>query len=136
MKRNTLTVNDVMTTAVVTIRVHELVREAHADMELGMFRHIPVLDQRGRLVGILSDRDILRSLARGSSVTVAEIMTRNPFTVKPETGAHLAAQIMLDRKIGSLPVVTDEGQLVGLVTETDFLELARRALLSLPLAAT
>jgi CBS domain-containing protein len=103
------------------------------DMAVGAFRHLPVLDDRGRLVGILSDRDILRALARPKSTIVAEIMTRSPVTVKADAAAHTAATIMLDRKIGSLPVVNDDGQLVGLVTETDFLEVARRALLALPL---
>jgi CBS domain-containing protein len=60
-------------------------------------------------------------------------MTHDPVTVRAEASAHVAAQIMLDRKIGSLPVVADDGRLIGLVTQTDFLDVARRALLSLPL---
>jgi len=128
-----LTVNDLMTTAVVTVRSNETIRDAHADMQMGMFRHLPVLDERGRLVGILSDRDVLRALNRHKATLVAEVMTREPLTVTPNTSAHVAAQLMIDRTIGSLPVVNEEGELIGLLTQTDFLEVARRALLSLPL---
>jgi CBS domain-containing protein len=134
MKPRNLTVADLMITAVVTVHADETVRAAHADMELGAFRHLPVLDQRGRLVGILSDRDILRALGRAKATTIAEVMTHDPVTVRADSPAHLAAQIMLDRKIGSLPVVAEDGRLIGLVTQTDFLDVARRALLALPLA--
>ena len=134
MKHRPLTVSDLMVTAVITVHADETVRSAHADMDMGSFRHLPVLDQRGRLVGILSDRDVLRALSRPKEITVAEVMTRDPVTVRPDTGAHVAAQIMIDRKIGSLPVVGEDGHLIGLITQTDFLDVARRALLSLPLA--
>jgi CBS domain-containing protein len=102
-------------------------------MRLGAFRHLPVVDERGRLIGIVSDRDILRALGRPRETTIGEIMTREPVTVRSEAPAHLAAKIMLDRTISSLPVVNDEGRMVGLVTQTDFLDVARRALLALPL---
>jgi CBS domain-containing protein len=133
MKRRTLTVSDLMTTAIITVRPDEAVREAHADMRMGAFRHLPVVDERGRLVGIVSDRDILRTLARPRDTTIAEIMTRDPVTVVADRPAHIAAQIMLDRTIGAVPVVNEEGRLIGLVTQTDFLDVARRALLELPL---
>ncbi len=133
MKSRFLTVADLMVTAVVTIRASELASAARSDMEVGAFRHLPVLDERGRLVGILSDRDLLRALSRPKETLVAEIMTRAPVTVRPEGAAHIAATIMVDRKIGCVPVVADDGQLIGLLTETDFLDVARRALLGLPL---
>ncbi len=133
MNNRALTVDDLMVTAVVTIRADETVRAAHADMQMGAFRHLPVLDERGRLVGILSDRDVLRALSRPKETTIAEVMSRDPVTVTPDSAAHLAARIMLDRKFGALPVVGEDGRLIGLITETDFLEVARRALLALPL---
>jgi CBS domain-containing membrane protein len=133
MKPRHMTVADFMVTAIVTVRADETLGAAHADMEMGAFRHLPVVDARRRLVGILSDRDLLRALGRAKSTTIAEIMTLNPVTVRPETAAHVATALMLDRKIGSLPVVAEDGALVGLVTETDFLDVARRALLALPL---
>jgi len=122
-----------MSTALLTVNVSETIAEAHAEMEVGVIRHLPVVDERGRLVGVLSDRDILRGLAAKQKPRVAEVMSRNPITTRPEANAHAAADLMLDHKISSLPVVDDTGALVGLVTQTDYVELARRALLGLPL---
>lgn len=133
MTRRNLTVSDLMTTAIVTVRPDETVREAHADMQRGCFHHLPVLDERGRLIGMVSDRDILRALNHPKQTTIAEIMTHSPITIEADKSAHLAARIMLDRTIGSLPVVNEEGLMIGLVTQTDFLDVARRALLDLPL---
>ncbi len=135
MKQPKLTVSDLMVTAVVTVREDETLYEAHADMEMGAFRHLPVLDARGRLVGILSDRDLLRALSRSEPTTIGDVMTRAPLTVLADTDAHEAAEIMLDHRIGSLPVVGDDGALIGLITQTDFLDVARRALLRMPLVA-
>ncbi len=86
------------------------------------------------LVGIVSARDLLaaslsqvrefewserRTFLR--SVTVSEAMTAEPITVQPETTLRAAAELMLERKIGCLPVVKPDGTLLGLVTETDML---------------
>ena len=122
-----------MSTAVVTADVGETVKEAHVDMQVGVIRHLPVLDDRRRLVGMLSDRDVLRAVASKRNGRVSEVMTRDVVTIRPEAPAYEAAQVMLDLKIGSLAVVDDDGTLVGLVTQTDYLELARRALLGLSL---
>ena len=103
-------------------------------MQVGVIRHLPVIDDRGRLVGVLSDRDVLRSVAKHKPQRVAEIMTRDVITTRPETLAHVAATLMLDNKISSLMVVDDSTALVGVLTQTDYLELARRSLLGLPLA--
>jgi len=123
-----------MSTAVVTIRADATIADAHADMEAGTVRHLPVVDSRRRLVGIVSDRDILRTLSRPRGTSVAEVMTREVITVKATHSAQGAANLMLERRISALPVVGDDGTLIGVVTQTDYLELARRALLGLPLA--
>ncbi|MDQ3367161.1 MAG: CBS domain-containing protein [Myxococcota bacterium] len=56
MKHRQLTVSDLMTTNLTTVNVTESIKEAHTEMELGGIRHLPVVDDRGRLVGVLSDR--------------------------------------------------------------------------------
>jgi CBS domain-containing protein len=119
-----------MTTAVMTIRANEPLAEARIDMEVGLVRHLPVVDDRGRLVGIVSDRDLVR---RTDKRKVADVMSRDIVTTRPDAPAHLAASMMLEFRIGALPVVDDEGELVGVVTITDYLALARRALLGLQL---
>jgi CBS domain-containing membrane protein len=133
MKKNELRVSDLMTTALITVHAHEMVTSAHAEMQVGVIRHLPVVDDRGRLVGVLSDRDILRARGTRPAKRISEVMTRDVVTVRPEAPASQAATIMLDEKIGSVLVVEDEGTLVGVVTQTDYLELARRSLLGLPL---
>jgi CBS domain-containing membrane protein len=130
MKNYDLKVADLMTTALMTINASEPLGEARVDMEMGLVRHLPVVDDRGRLVGIVSDRDIVR---RTDKKRVADVMSRDVVTTRPDTPAHLAASMMLDFRIGSLPVVDDDGALIGVVTITDYLGLARRALLNLPL---
>ena len=122
-----------MSTAVITADASETVKEAHADMQVGVIRHLPVLDDRRRLVGMLSDRDVLKVVGAKRNGKVADIMTREVVTIRPDAPAHEAARMMMDLKIGSLPVVDDAGTLIGLVTQTDYLDLARRALLGLPL---
>jgi CBS domain-containing protein len=123
---NHLKVSDIMTTAVTTIHVGDTVTDADAEMRIGAIRHLPVVDEHQRLVGILSNRDLLGALAktRGKTVHVAEVMTRNVKTIRASAPARQAAAIMLEHTIGSVPVIGDEGQLVGMVTETDFLRFA------------
>lgn len=96
-------------------------------------RRLPVID-RGRLVGIVSYGD-LREAAPSSiaglslfevsyfwaRLSVRDAMTPDPITVTPETPVREAAQIMLDHKIGGLPVVDAQGRLVGIFTESDIL---------------
>jgi CBS domain-containing protein len=120
-----LTVGDLMTTAVISLQEGATIRRADADMRLAEIRHLPVVDSGGHVVGVVSDRDLLRALSRrGTAVAVAKVMTRHVRTVSPGTPARRAAEIMLAQKIGCLPVVGDEQELVGIVTETDFLRLA------------
>lgn len=133
MKAYNLKVGDLMSTAVISVRTSDPVTEARVQMELGVFHHLPVVDDRGRLVGILSDRDLLRAARLHQPQKVADVMTRDVVTVRPQEPAHRAAAAMLDHKISSLLVVDNAGTLVGVVTLTDYVELARRALLGLPL---
>ena len=126
MRRETLRVEDLMTTAVIALDGTQLIKEAREEMRLAGIRHLPVIDRHEHVIGILSNRDVLGAPQGGR---VAEVMSRHVLTVRPQTPAHEAAALMLHHKIGSLPVVGDEEQLVGVITETDFLGVARRALL-------
>ncbi len=130
MKHRELKVSDLMSTALMTIRDDDPVSEARIDMEMGLVHHLPVIDDRGRLVGIVAERDITR---RGDQRRISQVMSRDVVTTKPDAPAHVAASMMLDYHVGSLPVIDDDGALVGVVTMSDYLHLARRALLGLPL---
>jgi CBS domain-containing membrane protein len=133
MKRNELRVSDLMTTALITVTASEPVTAAHAEMQVGVVRHLPVVDERHRLVGVLSDRDVLRALGHRPAKRIADVMTRDVISVRPETHASEAAALMLELKISSVLVVDDASTLIGMVTQTDYLDLARRSLLGLPL---
>jgi CBS domain-containing protein len=123
------TVTQLMSTDLFTVRPDDLVDLAASVMEWRHIRHVPVEDDEGRLVGLISHRDLLRLLAQGllsrsaKEVTVKEIMVRDLVTVAPETPALEALAMMRRRKVGCLPVVENE-RLVGIVTAYDFLSLS------------
>lgn len=125
-------VGDIMTTPAITVELDLPVLEARQLMATHRIRHLPVTDG-GRLMGIVTDRDIrlnLPSPATSLSVweinflmarlTVGSVMTKTVITVDAERAVAEAGRIMLDHKIGALPVV-DRGVVVGIVTETDML---------------
>lgn len=125
-----LTVEQIMSTALIVARPDEAVDEADFDMRLAGIHHIPVVDSRNHLVGLVAQRDLLLAFARNGKkpVRIRDIMITRVATVAPDAPAHHAVQVLLDRKIGCLPVVAEDGQLVGLVTATDFLNLAHEVL--------
>jgi acetoin utilization protein AcuB len=121
-----------MTAPVITVDVDTPFQEALRLMQERKFRRLPVVDGAGKLVGIVSERDLLHaapSQATSLSVwevnyllwklRVADVMTERVVTVTPELPIEDAAQIMVTSKIGGLPVVDSSGNLVGMITETD-----------------
>jgi CBS domain-containing protein len=133
-----ISVSDFMTKDLVTVREVDDVALAEALLRLGGIRHLPVVRDR-KLVGLLTQRDILRSGAAGKAsareLPVAEVMTREPTSVRPAMGLAHAARLMLERKFGCLPVCDDEGTLVGIVTEADFVRFAADVVKDLDLVA-
>lgn len=125
MRLDTLTVEDLMSVALVMAKPDDSMRRAELTMRYSDVRHLPVIDDRHRVIGIVSDRDVLRALhgRRKRPARVRDIMTRRVYRVHPDTPAHEAAGMMTEHKIGALPVVGIDGRLVGLLTETDFLRL-------------
>jgi len=115
----------VMTRDVVVVAPAAGAAAARQMMRRLEIRHLPVLDG-GRLVGVLSDRDLLRAdaLAPGpAQITCGEVMTPAPVTCLPDASIGRVAELMLEHKIDSVPVVSLDGRLVGLVTSTDLLGL-------------
>ena len=128
------TVGQFMTTDVFTVHPEDLVDLAASVMEWEHIRHVPVEDHDGKLVGLVSHRALIRLLGRGSRkgseetpVAVRDIMRPETFTVSPDTSSLEAIETMRQHRVGCLPVV-DEGKLVGIVTEHDFIEVARSLL--------
>ena len=132
-----MTVRDWMTSEVSSVRRNDKLTIADDVMQLGRIRHMPVLDDHSDdLVGIVSQRDLFRgALARAlgygqhaqqqvmNSLVIKEVMTTDPVTTTPDTLLADAARLMLERKIGCLPVV-EEGRLIGILTESDLLRFA------------
>jgi acetoin utilization protein AcuB len=127
-----MNVRDLMTTSPITVGPETPVLDARQLMIDKRFRHV-LIAEGPKLLGIVTDRDIrlnLPSPATSLSVweinyllarlTVASVMTKSLVTVSPRQDTREAARLMLDHKIGALPVV-DGGELVGIITETDLL---------------
>ncbi|MEM7154964.1 MAG: glutamate-cysteine ligase family protein [Myxococcota bacterium] len=126
------TVGQMMTTELLTVRPEDIVDLAASMMDWERIRQVPVEDDEGLLVGIVSHRAILRLVARGQGldrepVAVKDIMRRDPVTVTPQTSTVEAINLMRDRSFGSLPVVED-GKLVGIVTEHDIIDVSAKLL--------
>jgi CBS domain-containing membrane protein len=134
-----LRVRDIMTHEVTTLKRNDKLTLADDIMQLGRIRHLPVLDDEAdQLVGIVSQRDLFRgALARAlgygqhaqrkvlEALLVKEVMSTDVLTTTPDTPLVEAARVLMERKIGCLPVVQD-GHLVGIVTEADFVAMVAR----------
>lgn len=129
-----LTVRDLMSTNPDTVRPDTPLRAVIQTMKLAGCRQLPVVDEHGHLVGIVTDRDVRLAMNspmnlpnRGqdaelvASETTASCMTPNPITVSSDTPAYRAAEVLSTYKFGALPVV-DNDELVGIITVTDFLD--------------
>ena len=127
-------VRQLMTQDVVSLRAGDSAGRAQRLMQGLHFRHIPVVDERNRVVGIVSQRDLgpVLALPGGEERLLREVMATHVMSVHPDTPAWAAAKWMLERKVGSLPVVDEDEALVGIITESDFLAVALRALQEKP----
>jgi CBS domain-containing protein len=120
-------VADIMSTDLFTVRPDDLMDVAASVMEWKHVRHVPVEDDAGTLVGLISHRELLALLATPGDArprAVGEIMRPSPLTIRPSASCADALELLRDGTLGCLPVV-ENGQLVGIVTERDFLPFAR-----------
>jgi acetoin utilization protein AcuB len=127
-----ITVREIMAQDPVTLEHDDILDLASDIMNLGRIRHLPILN-KGKVVGVLSQRNLFHSavvVALGldvkesrdllKTIRVREVMSTPVITVSPDTGVKEAARIMVEKKVGCLPVMENES-LVGLVTESDIL---------------
>jgi CBS domain-containing protein len=127
------TVSQFMDTDLFTVQIEDIVDFAAALMEWEGLRHIPVEDDEGRLVGLVTNHDLLRLVghrfdrAQLDQVSISGIMRRDPHVVTPETTTVVAVEMMRRHRVGCLPVVRD-GKLVGMVTDRHIVDIAARML--------
>lgn len=124
------TASEIMTSNVVTIRQTATVREALKTLEELDVRHLPVLDEKKELVGMLSDRDLLR-LQRTREILeqpVSDVMSGDVLSVSPATDVVEIIDLMSENKVGAVPVVDRDYHLAGIVSYVDVLRAAGRAL--------
>jgi CBS domain-containing membrane protein len=132
----TVSVAQLMTTRVVAMNEGDPLEAAMRSLHEAGVRHLPVLDRSGRLAGVVSQQDLGRALdvmrtAEGmrQPLKLRDIMHTPVLRATPELPAHQAAAMMIEHKIGMLPVVDEREHVIGVVTDIDFLEVAREALL-------
>lgn len=128
----TICVGELMTSPVITADRNELLTVADDRMKSDNIRHIVVVNDDGEVAGVVSQRDLflgglMRALGYGTyakdkaldSLSIKEAMSSDPVTVCPETPIEEAGSLLLEKKLGCLPVV-DGNSLVGILTESDF----------------
>jgi CBS domain-containing protein len=130
-KHKALKVVDVMTKSPLTLAPWETIGQADEMMTRNNFRQIPIM-QGKELVGIVTDRDV-RSFLSGSilaspetrersfNIAVRDIMTTEPITVSPDDDLQEVVELLIEEKIGGIPVIDDAEGLVGIVTYVDVL---------------
>ncbi len=129
---NYKTVEQFMAVDLFTVRPEDVLDLAASLMHWKHVRHVPVEDDGGRLIGIVSHRDLIELMASGklaasASALVSDIMKTDLITVAPDTPTLVALDLMRERNIGCLPVIKD-GRLVGLITAYDFLTVSAKLL--------
>jgi acetoin utilization protein AcuB len=120
-----------MTKHPLTISMDESLSGVHSYMKEQKVRHLPVVNRAGKMVGLVTEDDLLKAEPSGAtslsvweihslldSVKVDSVMTRDVITTTEDTPIEVAAGLLLEHKIGCLPVLRD-GQLVGIITESD-----------------
>ncbi|HEX6172921.1 MAG TPA: CBS domain-containing protein [Candidatus Binatia bacterium] len=131
MKANSMKVFDVMSKDPLTVSPSDTVGQAEELMYENHYRQLPVVENK-QLIGIVTDRDIRSFLAHSSLLEpekrgralrtkVTDIMTTKPLTVSPEEDLREAVELLIEEKIGGIPVIDEAQGLVGIVTYVDVL---------------
>ena len=121
-----------MSTKLITVEEDVSMMEASQLMREKKVRRLPVLNKKGQLVGMLSDRDIKAASPSKATtldvhelyyllakIKVKEVMTKKPYAISPEDTVEKAAVVMLEKKVSGLPVIDDKGALAGILTQGD-----------------
>lgn len=126
-------VREIMKAPVISASPELPVEEAFEIFKKHGIRHLPVVDDKERLIGIVSDKDLRQALVPADRIDekkryfyfknlvfIKDVMTKNPISIRPDADIEQAAYIMYTKKIGSLPVLEHQ-HIVGILTRSDFL---------------
>lgn len=129
-----ITANELMTPRPIVVQSTDRVRDAVQVLRDHDVRHVPVIDEKEELVGMVSDRDLrgltlpergdvvaLSNVSEELEAPISSLMTGEPLSVGPETDAREIVDLMLNHKIGAVPVVDADDHLVGIVSYVDLL---------------
>lgn len=116
-------IRTLMIPAPITVTAKASIQQAIELMKVNSIRHLPVVDDKNKLRGLLTLADLKQALLPSmlSDVTLADMMIQNPITVSPEDDVERAAQLIYKHKISGLPVVDKGKKIVGIITESDIL---------------
>ncbi len=120
-----LRVEDIMSKPPITLPVTATVDDAIKTMWENQVGSVLIVDEEGKLVGIVTQRDILYTGYRGlcgKGIPVRDVMTENPITIKPEEPVEEATRKMKDADVSHLPVVDEEGKPVGVISMRDVMD--------------
>jgi len=125
--------NAIMSTDVVTVPLSASLAEARSLMQENRFHHLPVVNDDGNFVGLLTQTDVLAATdsilrdaenrLRARNIPIEDVLVRNVVTISANASVRRAALFLEKYRIGCLPVVT-KGKLVGIITDTDFVAVA------------
>ena len=123
------TVAELMTRDILTLRPDDDLSLAESILALGGIRHLPVVNEDMKLLGLVTQRDVLRCCSNISpmakrTLLARQVMTQHLHTVQSYTPLKQALRTIVDNKIGCLPVVEKDGRLIGIITETDVVRFA------------
>jgi len=125
-----MNVSDIMTPAALTDAPDDTLAEASSKMWQQQTGSLLIMDG-SRLNGIVTERDIMRTVAEGKdpkTVSLRDAMTTEVVTITPDTALTEAAQVMFEKWFRHLPVVTDEGEVVGIISLRDLLGLVKEGM--------
>lgn len=127
-KEHSILAHQIMTKNVLTLTPETSMYDAWKFFCKHRFRHVPILNESDLLVGILSDRKLLEESSlivhpsnHASEHCIHEVMVSNVLTASPETDLRVIAEIMINERVGSMPILNDLGNLVGIITRADIL---------------
>ena len=129
-------VEEFMTTDLFTVQQDDIPELVADIMDWQKIRFTPIEDDKGKLIGLISARILLRHFSRKSkekakkNIAVKDLMITDPLTIEPEATIHEAMKLMRENKIGCLPVVKNQ-KLVGIITEENFISITSSLISSL-----